>query len=140
MDGVPGLTQPPVAPGETFVYEFTPKDAGTFWFHPHVRASEQVERGLFGALIVEDEVPLPYSRDELWILDDTLLTNEGKLFEEFNTRRDLAHDGRWGNVVTVNGVVAPSLRVRPENGFAYGCWTWPTGVFSPPTSRDSTRA
>jgi hypothetical protein len=48
MDGTPGVTQPPVAPGETFVYEFTPKDAGTFWFHPHLRASEQVARGLFG--------------------------------------------------------------------------------------------
>ena len=54
MDGVPHVTQPPVEPGGTFVYEFTPKDAGTFWFHPHVRSSEQVERGLYGVLIVED--------------------------------------------------------------------------------------
>jgi len=52
MDGVPGVTQPPVQPGDSFVYEFTPKDAGTFWFHPHLRSSEQVERGLFGVLIV----------------------------------------------------------------------------------------
>ena len=36
MDGVPEVTQPPIQPGETFVYEFTPKDTGTFWFHPHV--------------------------------------------------------------------------------------------------------
>src|SRR5438132_831745 len=35
MDGVPHATQPPVEPGGTFTYEFTPKDAGTFWFHPH---------------------------------------------------------------------------------------------------------
>src|SRR5262249_14335828 len=35
MDGVPGLTQPPIKPGETFTYEFTPPDAGTFWYHPH---------------------------------------------------------------------------------------------------------
>jgi FtsP/CotA-like multicopper oxidase with cupredoxin domain len=35
MDGVPGLTQPPIRPGEQFVYEFTPPDAGTFWYHPH---------------------------------------------------------------------------------------------------------
>ena len=54
MDGVPNLTQPPVEPGQSFDYEFTPKDAGTFWFHPHVRSSEQVERGLYGVLIVED--------------------------------------------------------------------------------------
>src|SRR5262249_6217913 len=70
MDGVPGVTQAPIQPGETFIYEFTPKDAGTFWFHPHLRSSEQIERGLFGALIVEDANPAPYSRDELWVLDD----------------------------------------------------------------------
>jgi FtsP/CotA-like multicopper oxidase with cupredoxin domain len=57
MDGVPGVTQPPVPPAGEFVYEFTPKDAGTFWFHPHVRASEQVERGLYGVLVVEDASP-----------------------------------------------------------------------------------
>ncbi len=113
MDGVPGVTQPPIQPGETFVYEFTPKDAGTFWFHPHLRSSEQVERGLFGALIVEDEEPPPYSRDELWVIDDWLLTREGTLYEEFNTRHDLAHDGRWGNLITVNGQRTPRLMVRP---------------------------
>jgi len=113
MDGVPGVTQAPVQPGEKFTYEFTPKDAGTFWFHPHLRSSEQVERGLFGALIVEDATPPPYSRDELWILDDWLLTREGTLFADFNTRHDLAHDGRWGNVVTVNGRTNGRLLVRP---------------------------
>ena len=46
MDGVPGVTQDPVEPGGSFVYEFTPKDAGTFWFHPHVHTSEQMEKGL----------------------------------------------------------------------------------------------
>jgi FtsP/CotA-like multicopper oxidase with cupredoxin domain len=35
MDGVPGLTQKPIRSGESFVYEFTPPDAGTFWYHPH---------------------------------------------------------------------------------------------------------
>ena len=73
MDGVPHVTQPPVAPGGTFTYEFTPKDAGTFWFHPHVRSSEQVERGLYGVLVVEDATPLPYARDIVWVLDDWLL-------------------------------------------------------------------
>jgi FtsP/CotA-like multicopper oxidase with cupredoxin domain len=114
MDGVPAVTQAPVQPGETFVYEFTPKDAGTFWFHPHVRSSEQIERGLFGVLIVDDERPPPYSRDVLWVLDDWLLAAEGGIFPEFNTRHDLAHDGRWGNVVTVNGHVREELRSTPR--------------------------
>jgi FtsP/CotA-like multicopper oxidase with cupredoxin domain len=112
MDGVPGVTQPPIEPGETFVYEFTPKDAGTFWFHPHLRSSEQIERGLFGVLVVEDATPPPWSRDVVWVLDDWLLTPERQIYPEFNTRHDLAMDGRWGNVVTVNGHTAEQLVVR----------------------------
>ena len=113
MDGVPHVTQPPVQPGATFVYEFTPKDAGTFWFHPHVRASEQVERGLYGVLVVEDAQPPPYSRDLVWVLDDWLLDGTGQIAREFNTRHDLAMDGRWGNEITVNGRTAATLRARP---------------------------
>jgi FtsP/CotA-like multicopper oxidase with cupredoxin domain len=117
MDGVPGVTQPPVQPGETFVYEFTPKDAGTFWFHPHLRSSEQIERGLFGVLVVDDAAPPPWSRDVVWVLDDWLLTPQGQIYPEFNTRHDLAMDGRWGNVVTVNGHTAEQLVVRPGERF-----------------------
>ena len=113
MDGVPGVTQPPVRPGETFVYEFTPKDAGTFWFHPHLRSSEQVERGLYGVLVVEDPAPAPYSQELVWVLDDWLLAADGRIQEPFNTRHDLAHDGRWGNFVTVSGRGVPSFPVRP---------------------------
>src|SRR5258707_8204610 len=54
MDGVPGLTQPPIRPGESFNYEFTPPDAGTFWYHPHADSLQQLGRGLAGALIVEE--------------------------------------------------------------------------------------
>ena len=112
MDGVPGVTQPPIPPGGKFVYRFTPKDPGTFWFHPHLRGSEQLERGLYGVLIVEDHKPLPYSRDVVWVLDDWLITREGEIHPAFNTRRDLAHDGRWGNVVTVNGSTREELVVK----------------------------
>ncbi len=113
MDGVPGVTQPPILPGQSFDYEFTPKDAGTFWFHPHVRASEQVERGLFGVLIVEDAAPPPYTQDLVWVVDDWLLTPTGEIAPRFNTRHDLAHDGRWGNVITVNGDRHATTHVRP---------------------------
>jgi FtsP/CotA-like multicopper oxidase with cupredoxin domain len=113
MDGVPYVTQPPVQPGGTFLYEFTPKDAGTFWFHPHVRASEQVERGLYGVLIVEDPVLPPYSRDLMWVLDDVLLDATGQIASAFNTRHDLAMDGRWGNAIILNGRTDTVLRVQP---------------------------
>lgn len=111
MDGVPHATQPPVPPGGTFTYEFTPKDAGTFWFHPHVRSSEQVERGLYGLLIVEDRQPPAFSRDVAWILDDWLLSGDKQLVERFNTPHDLSHDGRWGNAITVNGRTDTTLTV-----------------------------
>ncbi len=113
MDGVPGVTQPPIKPGESFVYEFTPKDAGTFWFHPHVRSSEQVERGLFGTLIVEDDTSELYSQDKVWVIDDWRMTDDKQVYEEFNTPMDLMHDGRWGNIITVNGKLNEVLEVRP---------------------------
>ena len=111
MDGVPHLTQPPVPTEGTFVYEFTPKDAGTFWYHPHVRASEQVERGLYGPLIVEDAEPPAYTADEVLFLDDWRLDESGQIDPEFNTRHDLAMDGRWGGAITVNGRSNATLRV-----------------------------
>jgi len=69
MDGVPELTQPPVAPGATFLYEFTVPDPGTFWFHPH--SGLQLDRGLYAPLIVEDpREPGAYDREWLVVLDD----------------------------------------------------------------------
>lgn len=112
MDGVPGVTQQAIATGNTFIYEFTPKDAGTFWFHPHVRSAEQIERGLSGVLIVEHPHEPRYSRDLVLVLDDWLLRRDGKIYEAFVTRHDLAHDGRWGNVLTVNGQFQPSITAK----------------------------
>ncbi|NOR81741.1 MAG: multicopper oxidase domain-containing protein, partial [Methyloprofundus sp.] len=109
MDGVPGVTQPPIQPGDSFTYQFTPKDAGTFWFHPHVNAAEQIERGLHGVFIVEDPDEPAYSQDLVWVLDDWLLTKDGQIYSKFVTRHDLAHDGRWGNLLTVNGKYQPTV-------------------------------
>jgi FtsP/CotA-like multicopper oxidase with cupredoxin domain len=58
MDGVPHMPQPPIASGETFTYEFDAVDAGTFWYHQHMHSHEQVGRGLYGALIVEEQKPI----------------------------------------------------------------------------------
>lgn len=113
MDGVPGVTQEPVQPGESFVYEFTPKDAGTFWFHPHFQSSEQVERGLYGVLIVDDQYSDQYSQDIVWVLDDWRLLNDYQIDPRFNTAHDLMHDGRWGNLITVNSRINENVQVRP---------------------------
>ncbi len=113
QDGVPGVTQDAVEPGEKFTYKFVPKDAGTFWFHPHHQSAEQVGRGLYGVLIVEDREPLPYDRDEMWVLDDWRLGADGQIDPRFVTRHDLSHDGRWGQVITVNGDSGQQMDVRP---------------------------
>jgi FtsP/CotA-like multicopper oxidase with cupredoxin domain len=69
-DGVPRLTQTAVAPGGTFDYRFTPPDAGTFWYHPPSFASDQLARGLHGALIVDEPEPVGVDRDVLLMLGD----------------------------------------------------------------------
>ena len=71
IDGVPDMPLPPIKPGESFTYDFVPPDAGTYWFHPHV--GMQLDRGLYGALVVEarDET-LDYDREAVLVLDDWL--------------------------------------------------------------------
>ncbi|MBB6347029.1 FtsP/CotA-like multicopper oxidase with cupredoxin domain [Nonomuraea muscovyensis] len=54
-DGVPGVTQEAVEPGGRHVYRFVPDRPGTFWYHTHRGSAQTVRRGLFGALIVEEE-------------------------------------------------------------------------------------
>ncbi|MFG6278006.1 multicopper oxidase family protein [Microbacterium sp. S16(2024)] len=71
MDGVPPVTQQPIRPDESFDYEFIASDPGTYWFHPHVGV--QLDRGLYGALIVEDPAEAgDYDDEWVIILDDWL--------------------------------------------------------------------
>lgn len=69
MDGVPGLTQDPIAAGGSFTYAFTVPDPGTYFYHPHVGV--QLDRGLYGVLVVDDPAE-PGDYDEEWVvvLDD----------------------------------------------------------------------
>ena len=113
MDGVPGVNQEAVPPGDEFRYEFVPKDAGTFWFHSHNRGSEQIERGLYGSLVVIDPDEPEYDQDLVWVIDDWLLDQDGSLIESFNEPHDVSHNGRWGNVVTTNGQINPTVDVQP---------------------------
>ena len=53
MDGVAGVTQDAVMPGESFTYRFVPERAGTYWYHAHQVSHEQVRRGVLGAVVVE---------------------------------------------------------------------------------------
>jgi multicopper oxidase len=69
MDSVPGFTQRAIAPGARFLYEFTTPNPGTYFYHPH--AGVQLDRGLYGVLIVEDPAePGRYDREAVVVLDD----------------------------------------------------------------------
>jgi hypothetical protein len=57
MDGIPFVTQLPIVPGETFRYEFVAKPSGSHMYHSHHNATDQVGRGLLGALVVDPAVP-----------------------------------------------------------------------------------
>lgn len=68
MDGVPGLTQRAIPEGGTFTYEFTASDPGTYFYHPH---DIQLDRGLYGVLVVDDpHEPGRYDHEWILVLDD----------------------------------------------------------------------
>ncbi|MFZ5986446.1 MAG: multicopper oxidase family protein [Bacillota bacterium] len=70
MDGVPGINQDSVMPGETFTYEFSADIPGTYWYHSHQEGAKQVDKGLYGALIVEPKEKLKADKDITLILDE----------------------------------------------------------------------
>src|SRR6187402_3354296 len=80
MDGVPGVSQPEVKTGETFVYDFTVPDAGLYWYHPHVMSAAQVGFGLYGAFLVDDpSETFKVAEERVLVLSDIDLTEQGKL-------------------------------------------------------------
>lgn len=122
MDGVAGLTQDAVPPGGTFDYSFSAPDAGTFWYHPHFRSWEQLARGLYGLLIVEEDEPPAVDRDVAWIADDWRLEVTGLIDERsFGSMRDASHQGRLGNWLTVNGLTEPQIPVRAGERIRLRC-------------------
>jgi FtsP/CotA-like multicopper oxidase with cupredoxin domain len=109
MDGVPGVSQPEIAPGETFTYTIKLPDAGTFWYHPHVREDRQQDMGLAGIIVVTDDVA-PVNKEEILVLDDLLIEN-GKNSPYLEDAANFAIMGRFGNTMLVNGKTDYTLRV-----------------------------
>jgi FtsP/CotA-like multicopper oxidase with cupredoxin domain len=112
MDGVPRLTQAPIRPGDSFIYEFTPPDAGTFWYHPHVDTLQQLGRGLAGPFIVEERDRPEVDRDLLWFIEDWRLTDDAQIAPGFGNQMEAAMSGRIGNTVTINGRVPEPVSVK----------------------------
>ena len=100
MDGVPGVTQPPVAADGRFVYEFTVPDAGTYFFHPHVGL--QLDRGLYAVLVVDDPAePGGYDQEAVVVLDDWTL-GVGPTPEQLQERL-MAQGGMMGSDMGMMG-------------------------------------
>lgn len=112
FDGVPGISQDPVQPGESFTYELYFPDDGIYWYHPHVREDIQQDAGLAGNMIVlPDTAYNPVNREELVIVDDILVENgEHVPFGEDDA--NFAVMGRFGNVLLTNGETRYELVVE----------------------------
>ncbi len=95
-------------PGTAWEQRFVAKDAGLFWYHPHIRADVQIERGLYGPLVVRESDAQRPPGDRILVLDDVKLGPDGDLAGEW-TKDDIVH-GRQGNVLLVNGVPDPVIR------------------------------
>lgn len=103
QDGVPMIVDP-VGPGESFTYAFTLPDPGTYWYHPHVAANEQVERGLQGVIVIDEAEPPEVDRDRYFVVDDVLLSDDGRVQGHFaNPDGMTVMMGRYGNTLLTNG-------------------------------------
>lgn len=113
-DGVAGLTQKAVAPGQDYDYRFKASAAGTFLYRPAIQPHnvEQISRGLGGVLIVDEPEPPEVDRDIVVVLQDWKLDGSGALALPFGE----PGGGRVGPLLTANGAVAPLAETAPPGG------------------------
>ncbi len=85
MDGVPGMSQSPVQPEQSFVYEFTASDPGTYIYHTHYDDLNQLDRGLYGAVVVDDAKPQAhYDRDYLMLISSWRIMSDAENYFSIN--------------------------------------------------------
>ncbi len=114
MDGVPGVSQEEVKQGESFTYDFVVRDAGLYWYHPHVMSAAQVGFGLYGALLVEDPDDGVGVADQVTIvLSDIGFDAKGELEPAESGGSAGMVFGREGAYVLANGRTRPVLHARP---------------------------
>jgi FtsP/CotA-like multicopper oxidase with cupredoxin domain len=108
MDGT-DMVQRPLAPGETFTYRFLVPDAGTFWYHPHVNETVQLEHGLYGALIVRGTEEPTLDVERVLVFDDVQLDRKGQIKAPGWWKE--SHNGRVGSTRLINGKREPEILV-----------------------------
>ncbi len=104
MDGPAEITQKPIAPGQTYTYEFTTRQAGTFFYHTHDHADRQQALGLYGALIID---PQPSANQPAYDLEYTIQLQEW-LEREGYTYPAMLMEGGLPNYFTINGKAYPA--------------------------------
>ncbi|MBL1242492.1 MAG: multicopper oxidase domain-containing protein, partial [OCS116 cluster bacterium] len=114
MDGVPYLTQEPVYPNEEFTYQFTPKDAGTYFYHSHFNSLAQLGQGLAGMIIIDEEKKPDFDHDIALNLRDWRLDAAGK-YQTFLEPKTAAKAGTFGQLKTANWQVKPHYNVKPNS-------------------------
>jgi suppressor of ftsI len=115
-DGVPGVTQDPVLPGREFLYHLRLPDEGTFWYHPHLREDVAQDLGLAGNLRVRPATPeeryAVVHQEVFLLLDDHLVTEDGRTVPYGREAPTHVLMGRFGNVLLANGSDRWAHRVR----------------------------
>lgn len=111
MDGSP-MIQDPVPAGGSFTYDFVLPDAGTYWFHPHFQTIEQIDRGLYGAIVVAEPDAPKFTAERVFILDDIRLDGANQIAPFAYSGHDVMM-GRLGNTLLVNGRNQPVTGVAP---------------------------
>jgi len=113
MDGTDGV-QKPIEPGGEFEYRFVVPDAGSFWYHSHYNETVQVERGMYGALVVEDITDPVFDGEKVIMIDDMKLANDLKFTEPSWSLPRLIerHDGRQGDTLLINGKVDSVINIH----------------------------
>ncbi|MFN8155742.1 MAG: multicopper oxidase family protein [Bacteroidia bacterium] len=113
MDGT-DANQELIMPGDTFEYRFEVNVAGTFWYHSHANETVQMERGMYGPIVVNETTELKVDNDRVFMIDDMKIDAENnftvpgwalpRLIEK--------HDGREGDTLLINGMVDPAIHVH----------------------------
>lgn len=112
MDGTDSV-QRPIEPGEVFEYRFAIPDAGTFWYHAHTNETIQMERGMYGAIVVAGEADPEVDEERVFMIDDMKLSASLEFTKPswFFPRMVERHDGRQGNTLLINGKEVPVLNI-----------------------------
>lgn len=104
MDGPADVTQKPIAPGESYTYEFTVKQSGTYFYHSHKDVDRQQTLGMYGALIVE---PKNKASTPAFDQDVTVQLQEWTVKQGY-TFSSMSMEGLLPNFFTINGKAYPS--------------------------------